>query len=620
MSKKILSEEEVKALILKNNPALGKTLKDIPLSSSIRDGLEQPNSSSANIESGQLNSPRGALAVQPSLLEDTNFNSKEDPDISFDSLLESRPSLDDYYALDFQNPAEMLLYFNQTLRDSIIKLHPWQAETLAFLGSRTFTKDNPCKLLLDACNGSGKDAYIIAPFALWLCLCKKRSRFIGTSSSFTQLHLQTESYIRSLATLINNSVGGELLAIKQCHIIGRKSGSEIKLFVTDDPGRAEGYHPFPDYPNAEMAIVVNEAKSVEDPIFNALKRCTGYNYWIEVSSTGVMKGHHYSVMLQALNWSLPLLRTYKGGPFIHRKITAYDCPHISKQEIESAKQELGEFSPLFRSMYLSEYTSESESLILTNEAIRKCIANKPDKIEACEELPLRAGLDLAKGGDEEVLTVYRGNYHVGTKSFQSSDITVTADILIEFFREFGFTPENCYNIYADDGGIGAGTLDIIARNGWEISRVKNQSKASNPRIYGNRGAEMWYSLKRLVEESAIILPEKDTRLLHQLSSRYYSQPGNQGRIILESKKEARAKGHSSPDRADSLVLANCRVNIKTMREIVEGVLVNNPNPSLGALAGEALYASFYSNPHLFKQQQSKQKAERGNSLLCLLGN
>jgi len=41
----------------------------------------------------------------------------------------------------------------------------------------------------------------------------------------------------------------------------------------------------------------------------------------------------------------------------------------------------------------------------------------------------------------------------------------------------------------------------------------------------------------------------------QLCSRYYKQSNTNKRLILESKREAKANGHGSPDRADATVLA-----------------------------------------------------------------
>jgi hypothetical protein len=68
---------------------------------------------------------------------------------------------------------------------------------------------------------------------------------------------------------------------------------------------------------------------------------------------------------------------------------------------------------------------------------------------------------------------------------------------------------------------------------------------------------MWFNFKRFVEEFQVLL-RYDKTSENQLSSRYYKLQPVSGKIILESKEEARRKGHPSPDRADAKVLAWCR--------------------------------------------------------------
>jgi hypothetical protein len=57
----------------------------------------------------------------------------------------------------------------------------------------------------------------------------------------------------------------------------------------------------------------------------------------------------------------------------------------------------------------------------------------------------------------------------------------------------------------------------------------------------------------MVEQGEVILLE-DSRLKDQLAQRYYKQ-GASGKIVLESKREAKAAGRPSPDRADAAVMA-----------------------------------------------------------------
>lgn len=456
-----------------------------------------------------------------------------------------------YSPLEFLDSAEMLAFFTPAILDGTTVLHKWQIEVAKFLAASDYSKENPLKFILCACNGSGKDAYVIAPFAVFHALTKIRSRCIITSSSFNQLQSQTEAYIRALAGRINEKMapmlGGQLVFnVKQMHITCNLTGSEIKMFSTDEPGRAEGFHPFPDHPGAELCIIVNESKTVPDAMFEALQRCT-FNRWLEVSSPGKTSGHMFENYKRSLVWP----EKYENSRWYSRKISAYDCPHISRTRVEDEKEQYGEHHPWFRSARLAEFTSLDEQVVITSDAIRKMELVDPEPVHG----KLRAGLDLAAGGDENALYVIRGNEVIGSEIFRADDTSVTVNAVIDFLRKYGFKQEDASNVFADHGGVGASYAGHFREKGWEFSWILNQSAPLRKLQYGNRGAEMWFQFARLIESCCIVLPKDDTKLIHQLTSRYYTQHKSSGRIILEAKREARAKGHGSPDRADALVLA-----------------------------------------------------------------
>lgn len=479
-----------------------------------------------------------------------------------------------YQAFDaFKNPLDLLFTFNPSVRDGTMVPHKWQIEELKLL-SRPYTKDNPLKHVLVAVNGSGKDSIVISSFAVWLAVANIRSRCVITSASANQMNSQTEPSIRVLAEAMNvafkETYGiDKLFVIKRQHIICPITGSEIKMFVTDEPGRAEGYHPWPDAPGGKVALIINEGKTVPDLIYDAFRRCT-HTHYIVISSPGKTSGELYNISRNAVTYPQP----WKAFTWYLRKVTSYDCSHISKEVIEFEKNEKGEHSPWFRSRHKAEFTTLDEQVVITKEVLDRCL--EAGHIEYGEyagtikhKLPglLHAGLDLAKGGDENTFYVFDGNKFKGAENFRCDDITVTGPILIDYFTKYGFTKETADHIYADDGGIGGGIIDLLWRAGWMVVRTVNQSKPIDTGIikYSNRGAQLWLRFAKLVEERQVILPKDNQKLLDQLSSRGYDQ-NDQGKFRLESKPEARLKGHGSPDRADAVVLAFSRLTIHDLLE------------------------------------------------------
>jgi hypothetical protein len=84
---------------------------------------------------------------------------------------------DGYTPLAFDSAFDLLAWSDTNIQEGATTIYPWQLETLEFLSRNEYTKDNPIHFNLCAVNGSGKDAYVIAPFAVFHCACKVRSRF-----------------------------------------------------------------------------------------------------------------------------------------------------------------------------------------------------------------------------------------------------------------------------------------------------------------------------------------------------------------------------------------------------------------------------------------------------------
>lgn len=456
---------------------------------------------------------------------------------------------DDYLTLPFDNPLELLLTLNPHLTP-----YRWQTEMSLILAGYLNpyekvkslpTASEPLYLAIAAANGSGKDAFLISAFAIWFVLTKIRSRVIVTSSSHEQMRSQTEHYIKALSQSVERKFGKGWFDIVQYHAVCKKSGSEIKLFVTDEPGRAEGYHPFPDYPGAEMAIIKNEAKSISDAVSEALTRCTGFNYWLDVSSPGPTSGFFYRACTSA-DKNYPEWPTL--GQSYFRKVTAYECPHISLAEINRKKKFYGESSPFFRSSVMAEFTSTDAQVVMPYDMLYKVYQHPAEENRFGKPF---AGLDFGGGGDESVLSVWQGNTQIGLEGFSFHETEKTVEHLLDLFKKYNLTAES---IIADDNGIGQGILGHLSDKGFDrIAKIRAQHSARDKSCYGNLGAELWFKFARFVPSLRFL---KDERQLNQLANRYYAQRGL-GKIFLEKKAEARAAGHPSPDRADASVLAFC---------------------------------------------------------------
>lgn len=476
----------------------------------------------------------------------------------------SNQPVSDIYAngFDIESPLELLYLLDDDICSGRVKLHTWQMRILSDFALGGISDTHPFQAVVRACNGSGKDKYVIAPCVVWLCMKYKMATGVVTSSSGAQLDRQTCRYIKSLCMATNRKFGVEIWTCVYRHYVCRFGNelddeiSEIFCYATDEPGKAEGYHPLAF--GRKMGLFASEDKTIPDEINVAMNKCTGYTHRLHVSTPGLPMGHFYDYC------SLAQLREYvtdinKTNPedFIQYHVRAKDCSHISKAYLEQMKRDLpgGENGAAYKSQVEAEFGTTDEMVVIPYTYIWRAFTHTVQypQPEWIVEPYNKAGLDLSDGGDETVLTVRNGNKHLKTIPFRFDNTEDTVAFLDEKFKEYDLTNPESF-IYADCGGLGKPMLDRLKRMGWSnIRYIDNRNKASYPKTYLNRGTELWFHCRKLFERHELILL-KDDKLIRQLSTRYYKMDlSNRHRLL--SKPESRSKGYPSPDRADSFVLA-----------------------------------------------------------------
>lgn len=177
-------------------------------------------------------------------------------------------------------------------------------------------------------------------------------------------------------------------------------GGFTSIFSTNDEQKAEGYHATAATP---VLYIVDEAKGVQDGIFEAADRCTVTRY-LYLSSPGSAMGKHYRCFHdEAKNWR----RT---------RVTSYMCPHIRPEKRAEDLETYGESHPLYRSMHLAEWTEGEDMLVITPEQLRHAIDHPP----AFKAGGQWAALDFAAGRDENAIAVREGTLVRLDQAFRQS--------------------------------------------------------------------------------------------------------------------------------------------------------------------------------------------------------
>ena len=477
------------------------------------------------------------------------------------------PPLLDFDGLDIKDPVELLLLLDENILNGSVKLHDWQIQFMIDFANPKHTKESPFQAAVQACNSSGKDKYIIAACAVWLCMRYQEVECPITSSSGNQLDNQTGAHIDRLCNKAN-AVFGPLWKInyryyefKHVGQLGQPAPSKLKLFATDEAGKAEGYHPID--AGKKMAIFTSETKSIPEEITSALERCTGFTHRVDASSPGLPAGYFYDTCMSGLpREEVDDIKSLLSTQSLLYKVTAYQCSHISNSEIERIASKLpgGKNSVVFKSSILAEFGTTDEMVVIPSSFVHKAVNNN---ITWIQEPFNTAGLDLSDGGAETVLVVRNGNKMIGLEAFRFEDSEDTINYLEEKFKLYELNKPNAL-IFGDYCGMGGPMLRSLKRRGWKNMRfIDSRNTASEPKTYANRGTELFFNVRKLMEcsnrdtnlpKQGEIIIMNDKLLVTQLSTRYYKITTKNIHQLL-SKLEQKAKGYPSPDRADGLNLA-----------------------------------------------------------------
>jgi len=469
-------------------------------------------------------------------------------------------------------------------------LYRWQIEVLRQLSGYLDpydqhnrvqpSKEAPLLYTLCAANGSGKDEFVLSLWALFCLTCKINFHWIGTSSSYIQLHEQTWRHIEARAKTLNKILGPKFIEIRKHKLKCARTGSEITLFRTDEDANTEGWHPIS---GGEMAIVLNECKSLEPEIVLAFKRCHGYTHWLNISSPGDPIGYFYErCMTPKTVW--PQKMTLGEPSF--RKITVHDCPHLLA-EFQRDTDPVDGFAiehPYIQSSYLANFVETTKLRIIPQ---ARLIYDYPAKNKM--GLPRRAGLDLSLGGDATVLSVWEGNYQVAEITWRERHEPTLTRLICAKIEEMGI---DASQVVADAGGAGTMIIQRIRDEGFQICGIHNGARAKQPKVYVNAGSETAMRFARLITDKLLNLHGVSDKLKRQMTERLYFV--KDGRIQLESKPDFRARCGYSPDEFDAAILAHVNCGAYVFRSAAQEI--SNPAPAFLGKQFQQEWESIYGKP------------------------
>ena len=419
-----------------------------------------------------------------------------------------------------------ILHFAQ--RKLGLSLYKWQAEACVF------SVTNRRRMALVAANGSGKTACVNVVLLLWFLYTFPRGIAMVTSGSWNQLTTQLWPNLEMHREKFPGWKWGK-------DKISTPQGGFIRAYSTNHPGRAEGHHEH--LPERPVMLMVDEAKSVPEPIFEALSRCTP-TYYVLTSSPGQPSGSFYNAF-------------HKSRKLYHSvHVDALMCPHIPEWKITLAQQLYGpdyERHPIYRSMIMGLFTEGDDSMLIPRYLVERALMHKP----AARTGERKAAVDWAAGGDETVLAERNGNQLRILWRDREKDTVTAAQRVVHECRQRGIEDGDCMG---DVCGLGKGIMDAAKHyQEYYFKPFNGGALPANEKDrlhYADLNAQAWMYFRQSLERGEVCFPDGlDEETIDQLCNRYM-QWGSRGQVKCEPKKEMKeSRGLSSPDRADALIMA-----------------------------------------------------------------
>ena len=227
-----------------------------------------------------------------------------------------------------------------------LDLYEWQDDALDPLDDLLDEKGNTRRIAVSvvAPNGSGKSERVVAGAGLYWLGLFPRGRVIVTSKDSKQINEQVWPALKKHER--NPHFAGWHWVTSPYNKITTPTGGTLIAYTTNDEGRAEGAHmdfnPFSGNFDGPLLVIVDEAKSVDEGIFQALDRC-GYNAIYYISSPGHRAGTFYES------------QTSQRQNYICVKAGLVDCPHIPQSKIDQIIAKYGRDDPYTRSTLFGEF-------------------------------------------------------------------------------------------------------------------------------------------------------------------------------------------------------------------------------------------------------------------------
>lgn len=311
------------------------------------------------------------------------------------------------------------------------------------------------------------------------------------------------------------------------------SFAALRTARKENPEALQGYHMAKI--GGGLLLIVDEASGVDEAIYESGEGSLSQSgaKVLMLSNPTRLQGYFYDShhRMRPTWWS------------IHAD--SVNSPFQSQIFRDNAARRYGKESAYYKVRVLGEFPPSQSDTVIPLE-----IADSAKFRDVQCYGPIVWGVDCARFGmDRSALAKRWGNHQHGKVQSWSGKDTMQVSGLV--YHEWQDTPphERPVCIAVDVIGIGAGVADRLAELGLPVLAVNVAESASIKDRYVRLRDEIWWNSREWLERKNCRL-EDDEDLIAELTCITYKHLSD-GRILVESKEDAKKRGIESPDLADA---------------------------------------------------------------------
>ncbi len=417
---------------------------------------------------------------------------------------------------------------------------------------------------------TGKDA-----LAAWLILhflfTTYYPKIICTAPTDAQLRsiLWSEIHKWLRQSLLNDLVihQAEKVFLKE---VGSKEWFAIPRTVSTNSTEEEQAETLAGFNAPYKLVVVDEASGCADPIFRPLEGGLGgkINVVLMIGnctrSHGFFHASHYGSIRETQTSEAGAFDVGEGevvkkavtthrDEWIVKRWNAEESENVNQAHVQRMLRKYGRESNAYRVRVLGLPPTAAPDALVPWDWL---LAAVDRDFDFAPDDPLALGVDVARYGDDSsVITACRGMVTIGIDEYTNLSGTQVADWVQSKVHEHHDALDVPYGVGVDIIGVGASVYDQLERYGsvpmlYPIN--VSESPANDVRFDRLRDEILW-KVREEFQQGIVKIPDRAELMNECNTIKWTIQPS--GRIKVESKKDMKKRGLSSPNFLDSYAMA-----------------------------------------------------------------